>query len=138
MKYLINFKDKIKYTLIRLKRNAYYEYLINCKDEIKYTPQLKRYITSSGSASMGVSTMFGTRKKIGIWVFVEVQEISFLGHLKGNMNIVHFCMNFFHFTKKFLLVLTMQAFFNFFFTTPHPLQPKLHFLLILLVDNRIM
>ena len=64
MKYLINFKDKIKYTLIRLKRNAYYEYLINCKDEIKYTPQLKRYITSSGSASMGVSTMFGTRKKL--------------------------------------------------------------------------
>ena len=37
MKYLINFKDKIKYTLIRLKRDAYYEYLINCKDEIKYT-----------------------------------------------------------------------------------------------------
>ena len=37
MKYLINFIDKIKYTLIRLKRNAYYEYLINCKDKIKYT-----------------------------------------------------------------------------------------------------
>ena len=68
--------------------------------------------------------MFGTRKKIGIWVFVEVQEISFLGPLKGNMNIVHFCMNFFHFTKKFLLFLTMQAFFNFFLQHHAPSNPN--------------
>ena len=60
---------------------------------------------------MGVS-MFGTgKKKFGIWVFLEVQEKNFLVPLKVNINIVYFYIDFFHFTKKFLLVLTMHAFF---------------------------
>ena len=74
---------------------------------------------------MGVSTMFGTekKKKFDIWVFLEVQEINFLGPLKVNMDIVYFCMDFFDFTKKFLLLLTMQVFFKIFYrTTPPPTQ----------------
>ena len=62
---------------------------------------------------MGVSTMFGTGKKqFGNRVSLEVQEINFLGPLKENVNIVYFYENFFHFTKKFLPLLTMHAFFR--------------------------
>ena len=62
---------------------------------------------------MGVSTMFSTGKKtIGVWVFLEVQEINFLGLLSVNMNIVYFYMNAFHFMKKFLPLLTIHAFFR--------------------------
>ena len=62
---------------------------------------------------MCVSTMFGIGKKyFGIWVFLKVQEINFLGPLKVNMNIAYFYMNFFHFTKKLLLLLTMHVFFR--------------------------
>ena len=70
---------------------------------------------------MGVSTMFGTgRIQFGIWVFLEVQEMNFLGALKLNMNIVYFYLNFFHLTKKFLPFLTMLAFFEIFFPTIPP------------------
>ena len=51
-------------------------------------------------------------KKIGIWVFLEVQEINFLGFLNVNMNIVYFYMNSFHFMKKLLPLLTMHPFFR--------------------------
>ena len=65
---------------------------------------------------MGVSVMFSTEKKqFGIWVFLEVQEINFLGLLSVNMNIVYivyFYMNSFGFVKKFLPLLTMHAFFR--------------------------
>ena len=75
---------------------------------------------------MSVSTMVGTRKEqFGIWVFLEVQEINSLGPLKVNINIVDFYMNCFHFKKKFLPLLTMQAFFLFFLfyrTTSSPTQ----------------
>ena len=71
--------------------------------------------------------MLGTGKKqFGIWVFLEVQEIKFLEPLKVNMNIVHFYMNFFHFNKKFLPLLTMHAFFSKYFTAP-PLPPKANY-----------
>ena len=60
---------------------------------------------------MGVSTIFGTGKKqFGIWVFLEVQEINFLGPLKINENIVYLYMNFLYFTNKFFLLLTMHSF----------------------------
>ena len=61
---------------------------------------------------MGASTMFVTREKntFGIYVFLQVQEIFFLGPLK--VNIVYFTINFFHFTKKLIPLLTMQAFFR--------------------------
>ena len=68
------------------------------------TSWLKRFITSSGSASMGVCTMFCTREKIVIWVFLEVQEINFLGPLKVNINIVYFHMNIFNFMNKFFKI----------------------------------
>ena len=38
--------------------------------------------------------------------------INFLDPLKVNINIVYFNMNFFHFTKKFFLLLTIHAFFR--------------------------
>ena len=62
---------------------------------------LKRYITSGGKASMGISAMFENRKKkqFGIWVFLEVQKINFLDPTL-NFNIVYFYTNFFHFTKS--------------------------------------
>ena len=73
------------------------------------------------------------KKQFGIWVFLEVQERNFLVPLKVNINIVYFYIGFFHFTKKFLLVLTMHAFFSKYFTTLHPLQPKFYFYWFLLV-----
>ena len=84
---------------------------------------------------MGVSTMFGTgRKQFGIWVFLEVQEKNFLGALKLNMNIVYFYLNLFHFTKKFLPFLNMQAFFEIFFPTMPPPTHMIFFYWFLLVD----
>ena len=84
---------------------------------------------------MGVSTMFGTgRKQFGIWVFLEVQEKNFLGALKLNMNIVYFYLNLFHFTKKFLPFLNMQAFFEIFFPTIPPPTHMIFFYWLLLVD----
>ena len=57
--------------------------------------------------------MFGTRKKqFGIRVLLEVQEKKILGLLEVNLNIVYFYKNFFHFTKKFLPLLTIHAFFQ--------------------------
>ena len=74
---------------------------------------LTRYIAVSESVFVGVSTMFSTGKKqYGIWVFLQVQEINFLGPLKVNMNIVYFYMNFFSFYEKFFPLLTMHAFFR--------------------------
>ena len=50
---------------------------------------------------MGVSTMFGTGKFFfGIWVFLEAQEINYLGPLKVNMSNVCFHMNFFILRKS--------------------------------------
>ena len=84
---------------------------------------------------MGVSTMFGTgRKQFGIWVFLEVQEKNFLGALKLNMSIVYFYLNLFHFTKKFLPFLNMQAFFEIFFPTIPPPTHMIFFYWFLLVD----
>ena len=77
---------------------------------------------------MGVSTMFGTvKKQFGIWDFLEVQEINFLGPLKVNVNIVYLYMNFFDFTKKFLTLLTMQAFFEVFYRTTPPSTQMIFF-----------
>ena len=62
--------------------------------------------------------MFGTgeKKQIGIWIFLVVQKINFLGPLKVNMDIVYFYMNFFHFTKKVPSALDHAgSFSNFFF-----------------------
>ena len=60
---------------------------------------------------MGVSTMFGTgRKQFGIWVFLEIQEINFLGALKLNMSIVYFYLNFFSFYEKVPSVLDHACF----------------------------
>ena len=53
---------------------------------------------------MGVYTMFCTREKIVIWVFLEIQEINFLGPLKVNINIVYFHMNIFNFMNKFFKI----------------------------------
>ena len=79
---------------------------------------------------MGVSPIFSTSKKqFGIFLCLEDQEMNFLGSLKLNMNIVYFNMNFFHFSKKFLPLLTTHTFFEF-FTASHPLQPKWYFLLV--------
>ena len=53
---------------------------------------------------MGVSIMYGTGKK-GIWHLGLSRSPGnkfLLGLFKVNMNIEHFYMNFFHFTKKFL------------------------------------
>ena len=90
---------------------------------------LTRYIESvSESVFIGVSIMFSTvKKQYGIWVFLQVQEINFLGPLKVNMNIVYFYMNFFSFYEKFFPLLTMHAFFSKYFTA---LQHTWYFLLI--------
>ena len=53
---------------------------------------------------MGVCTMFCTTEKIVIWVFLEIQEINFLGPLKVNINIVYFHMNIFNFMNKFFKI----------------------------------
>ena len=79
------------------------------------------------------------KKKIGIWVFLEVQEINFLGPLKVNMDIEYFYMNFFHFTKKVLPFLTMHGFFR--NILPHHTSSNPNDILywhFLLVDNRTM
>ena len=69
---------------------------------------------------MGVCTMFCTREKIVIWVFLEIQEINFLGPLKVNINIVYFHMNIFNFMNKFFKIFDFLKY----FTAPHPLQLK--------------
>ena len=93
---------------------------------------------SSGNAYMCASTMFGTRQKqFGMRVFLEAQEINFLGPLKVNMNIVYFYMNFiiFHFPKKFFPLLTMQAFFRNILQHHTPSNPSEILYWFLLVDN---
>ena len=80
---------------------------------------MKIFITSRGSASLVVSTVVCTEKKIkfGILVFLEAQEMNFRGTRKVNiMTIVYFYVNFFRFTKKFLPLLTLKAFFEIFLT----------------------
>lgn len=56
---------------------------------------------------MGVSAMFGNGKKM---TFGSSRSIA-LGPLKVNMTIVYYYMNFFHFTKMFLPILTMEGFY---------------------------
>ena len=79
-------------------------------------PLLEISITSSGSASMAVSTTVGIEVEIiqfGCWVFLETQEINFRDTLKVNMiNIAFFYENFFHFRKKFLHLLTLSTVFS--------------------------
>ena len=67
-------------------------------------PWLKTYINSSGSASMAVSNIVGTRREIvqfGTSVFVEAQEINLWGTLEVNMmNIAYFHNELFSFYEK--------------------------------------
>ena len=68
------------------------------------------YIISMGSASIAVSTMVGTAKKImqfGIFVFAEAQEINLRGNLQGSK-----CDGDCRFTKKFLPLLTLSDYFR--------------------------
>ena len=47
---------------------------------------MKIYIISRGSASIAISTMVGTAKKImqfGIFVYADAQEINLRGNLQG-------------------------------------------------------
>ena len=85
---------------------------------------------------MGVSTMSSTKKKKknGIWVFLEVLEINFLGLLNLNMNIVYFYMNSFHFMKKFIPLLTMHPFFRNILLHHIPSNPNDIFYWFLLAD----
>ena len=49
--------------------------------------RLKRCIINRGNASMAVSTVVGTAKKMmqfGIFVCVEIQEINFRGNILGS------------------------------------------------------
>ena len=62
-------------------------------------------------------------KKIDIWVFLEVQEIDFLGPLNLNLNIVYLYMNF-SFYEKVSSALDHPGFFPKYFTTPQLFQPK--------------
>ena len=59
---------------------------------------------------------------IAVTVILNIQGINFWRTLKLNINIVDFYINVFHFTKKFLPLLTMQAFFFeiFYRTSPPP------------------
>ena len=67
------------------------------------SPYLKRCITSSGSTSMFVSTMFGTEKKhFSIWHFCpsRSQKINFRDTLKVNMMTIVFLWEPFLFHEK--------------------------------------
>ena len=81
-----------------------------------YPSWLKTCIISSGSASIVISTTAGTVTEImqfGISVFLKAQEINLRGTVKVNMmNIAYFYVNLFRCTKKFLSLLTLQAFFE--------------------------
>ena len=65
---------------------------------------LKRYITSSGSASIAVSKVIGTAKKtilFGILVFLETQEINLRGNLLDiKCDILHIFMRIFFVLRK--------------------------------------
>lgn len=73
---------------------------------------MKTYITGTGSVSFAVCSRVGTRRKImqfGISVFLKVQKLNFQGTLKVNISYVtYFYVKCFRFTKKFLLLLTLQ------------------------------
>ena len=82
---------------------------------------------------MGVSTMFGTgRIQFGIWVFLEVQEINFLGALKLNMNIVYNLFELFSSYEKVPSVLDHACFFRNIFPHHTPSNPHDIFLLTLI------
>ena len=75
-------------------------------------------------------------KKNGIWVFLEVHDLNFLGPLKVNMDISYFYMNFFNFTEKFLPLFTTQTFFRNILLHYTTSIPNDIFYWFLWVDNR--
>ena len=101
-----------KYTqYTRLKMNAYYEtfntFLRRNPAHLDWKDTL---LVVEVPTWVSPLCLVQEKKQFGILVFLEVHEINFLEPLKVNTNTVYFYMNFFHFTKKFLPLLTMQAF----------------------------
>ena len=86
------------------------KYLTRLSDLSHLSPQLKRLVERPRWVSQ--LCLVPGKKQFGIWVFLEVQEVNFLGSLKVNINIIYFYMKFFHFAKRFLPLLTMEAFFE--------------------------
>ena len=93
----------------RLKRNAYYEIFNIFLRQNQVNLDLKDTFLVMEVTSWVLPLGLLPETKINL-VFLELQEIFFLGPLK--VNIVYFSINFFHFTKKLILLLTMQAFFR--------------------------
>ena len=82
---------------------------------------MKRYTTSGGTASITVSTMVGTAKKLCNLVFCLYSRLrkkqidEAINKIVNVMEIIYLYENFFGFTKKFLLILTLWGFFEIFF-----------------------
>ena len=77
------------------------------------------YSTSSVSASMAVSNMVGTAKKIiqfGILVFLEAREINLRGNLQGSKcdEYCIFLWDLFSFYEKVIFLLTLYVFSKYF------------------------
>ena len=86
---------------------------------------MKRYITSSWSASMGVSTMFGTGKK-AIWHFSLSRSPwnKFLRTFESKYEYRIFLHELFSFYEKVPSALDHAGFFVKYFTTTHRLHPE--------------
>ena len=78
------------------------------------------------------------KKQFGIWVFLEVQEINFVGPLKVNMIIVCFYIDFFSFNEKVPSTLDHTRLFR--NILPHHISTNSNdiFYWFLLADNRTM
>ena len=100
---------------------------------------MKKYITTSGSASMGVSTVFGTGKK-SIWDLGLSRSPGnkFLRPFESKYGHCIFQYELFSFCEKVLSAFDHAGFFSKYFTAPHPFNPNDIFYWLLLVENRTM